>query len=69
MFDDLASIGNAFKAIAGMKLKQEEPGCSLAFRPGRHGTDAIVDCGRCPGGSSLSDPGCRLRLVKSLAGK
>lgn len=67
MLDDLNAVRNALRALA--RKEQEEKGCPLTFRQGRHGTDAVAGCSRCPGGSSLSDTGCRLRLVKSLAGK
>lgn len=60
---------DALRALSGLTIKAAEPACPLTFRQGRHGTDAVADCSRCPGGSSLSDPGCRLPLVKSLAGK
>jgi type IV secretory pathway ATPase VirB11/archaellum biosynthesis ATPase len=60
---------DALRALSGLTIKAAEPTCPLAFRQGRHGTDAVADCSRCPGGSSLADPACRLKLVKSLAGK
>jgi type IV secretory pathway ATPase VirB11/archaellum biosynthesis ATPase len=67
MLDDLAAMRDALMGLT--RPKEEEPGCRLTFRQGRHGTDAAVDCSRCQGRSSLSDPECRLRLVKRLAGK
>jgi len=60
---------DVLRALSGLTIKAVEPGCPLTFRQGRHGTDAVADCSRCPGGSSLADPACRLKLVKSLAGK
>jgi archaeal flagellar protein FlaI len=65
MFKD---IKDALRALAGERLK-EEPSCPLRFRQGRHGTDAVADCSGCAGRSSISDPLCRLRLVRALSGK
>ena len=69
MLEGMNAIYRMVRARARAKQKGAGPGCALTFRQGRHGTDAVAACSRCPGGSSLSDPDCRLRLVKSLAGK
>jgi flagellar protein FlaI len=67
MFMGLAALRRAVQALANGE--PDEPACPLKFRQGRHGTDAIVDCSGCAESSSLSDPACRLRLVRSLSGK
>ncbi len=67
MFAGLAALRKAVQTLANGE--RDEPACPLKFRQGRHGTDAIVDCRGCPERSSLSDPACRLRLVRSLSGK
>lgn len=69
MFDDLAMIKYALQLLSGGKSPPKEPACPIKFKHGRHGTDAVVDCSSCKGRSSLSDPVCRLRLVKGLSGK
>lgn len=69
MLGDLAAIKNALQVLSGGKSPTKEPACPVKYRQGRHGTDAVVDCSSCEGRSSLSDPVCRLRLVKGLSGK
>jgi flagellar protein FlaI len=69
MLGDLTAIMNALQALYGDKSPPKEPACPIKFKQGRQGTDAVVDCSSCGGRSSLSDPICRLRLVKGLSGK
>jgi type IV secretory pathway ATPase VirB11/archaellum biosynthesis ATPase len=69
MLGDLTAIMNALQALSRGKSQPKEPACPVKFKQGRHGTDAVVDCSSCEGLSSLSDPMCRLRLVKELSGK
>ena len=69
MLGDLAAIVNALRALGGRKSPSPEPTCPMNFKQGRHGTDVVVDCSSCGGQSSISDPLCRLRLVKCLSGK
>ncbi|AFC99135.1 putative type II secretion system protein E [Methanocella conradii HZ254] len=69
MLVDLAALRDALLTLTGAREGGKELTCPLKFKQGRHGTDAVVDCARCAERSSLSDPACRLRLVRSLSGK
>jgi len=69
MLRDLAAIKKALEVFSGAKSPPNGPACPVKFKQGRHGTDAVVDCSACEGRSSLSDPRCRPRLVRSLSGK
>ena len=69
MLDDLTAITGALRHIVLGRLPTGEPACSLQYRQGRHGTDAVIDCSRCSGQSSLADPECRRHIVKALSGK
>ncbi len=69
MLEGLAAVKNALLMLSGGNSRPEEPVCPIKFKQGRQGTDAIVGCSSCEGQSSLSDPRCRRRIVKSLSGK
>lgn len=69
MLDDITAIADALRHIVLGRTLPGERACAPQYRQGRHGTDAVIDCSRCGGMSSLADPACRRRIVKALSGK
>jgi archaeal flagellar protein FlaI len=61
-------LRNIWSVITGMNGPREKA-CHIRFRQGQRGTDAVVDCSGCPGGSSMSDAMCRRRVMGALSGK
>ena len=69
MLNDIAALRSVLRFIVSGMATTGDTACVLQYRQGRHGTDAVIDCARCEGPSSLSDPVCRRRVVKALSGK
>ena len=68
MSDAIQDAKRLWSAIAGTSRPREKA-CSVRFKQGQRGTDAVVDCSGCPSGSSMSDAACRHGIMRALSGK